>query len=124
MGQRGAGAASDPEDAHAGMSDVDAVFAALSDPTRRLVLDEVGRRGGATATELAADLPVTRQAVAKHLAVLAGANLVDARRAGRETRYRVTPEPLNDAIGWMTRVGGEWDERLARLQRFTSRGRG
>src|SRR5690606_25558478 len=76
--------------ARAGMTEVDAVFAALSDPTRRLVLDEVGRRGGATATELAADLPVTRQAVAKHLAVLAGARLVDARRAGRETRYRVT----------------------------------
>ncbi|MBX5443141.1 MAG: helix-turn-helix transcriptional regulator, partial [Solirubrobacteraceae bacterium] len=105
------------------MSDVDAVFAALSDPTRRLVLDEVGRRGDATATELAADLPVTRQAVAKHLAVLAQARLVDARRAGRETRYRVTPAPLNDAIGWMARVGGEWDERLARLQRLTARGR-
>lgn len=102
------------------MSDVDAIFAALSDPTRRLVLDEVGRRGGATATELAADLPVTRQAVAKHLGVLSGARLVDARRAGREMRYRVTPEPLNDAIGWMARVGGEWDERLARLQRLVA----
>lgn len=103
---------------------VDAVFAALADPTRRHVLDEVGRRGAATATEIAADLPVTRQAVAKHLGVLADAGLVGARRAGRETRYRVTPEPLGDAIGWMARVGAEWDERLARLQRLTARGAG
>jgi DNA-binding transcriptional ArsR family regulator len=101
-------------------SDVDAVFAALADPTRRHVLDEVGRRGGATATELAADLPVTRQAVAKHRGVRAGARLVDASRSGRETRYRVTPAPLGDAIGWMARVGAEWDTRLARLQRLTS----
>jgi DNA-binding transcriptional ArsR family regulator len=99
---------------------VDAVFAALADPTRRRVLDEVGRRGGATATELAADLPVTRQAVAKHLGVLSDAHLVDARRSGRETRYRVTPAPLGDAIDWMARVGAEWDARLARLQRLTS----
>jgi DNA-binding transcriptional ArsR family regulator len=102
------------------MTDVDAVFGALADSTRRHVLDEIGRRGGATATELAADLPVTRQAVAKHLGVLAGAGLVDARRAGRETRYRVTPAPMGEAIEWMTRVGAEWDERLARLQAFTT----
>jgi DNA-binding transcriptional ArsR family regulator len=115
VGERGAepargGGVSEP--------DVDAVFAALADATRRHVLTEVDRRGGATATELAADLPVTRQAVAKHLGVLADARLVDAHRSGRELRYRVTPEPLGEAIGWMTRVGGEWDERLARLQRL------
>lgn len=100
---------------------VDSVFAALADPTRRRVLDEVGRRRSATATELAADLPVTRQAVAKHLGVLATAGLVDGRRAGRETRYRVTPAPLGDAIGWMAQVGAEWDERLERLRQLTSR---
>lgn len=99
---------------------VDSVFAALADPTRRRVLDEVGRRGGATATELAADLPVTRQAVAKHLGVLSTAGLVGARRAGRETRYHVTPAPLGDAIGWMAQVGAEWDDRLERLRRIVS----
>ncbi len=105
------------------MSDpgVDAVFTALADATRREVLDEIGRRGAATATELAADLPVTRQAVAKHLGVLADAGLVESRRSGRETRYRVTAAPLGEAIDWMTRVGAEWDDRLARLQRFASR---
>jgi DNA-binding transcriptional ArsR family regulator len=93
------------------------VFAALGDPTRREVLEQVAARGEATATELAAVLPVTRQAVAKHLGVLAGAGLVEPRRAGRETRYAPTPEPLGDAIAWMADLGAQWDARLARLKR-------
>lgn len=97
------------------------VFAALGDAHRRRLLETISARGSATATELAADLPVTRQAVAKHLAALAGAGLVTSERAGRETHYRVTPEPLEDAIEWMARVGGEWDRRLARLRRFLAR---
>ena len=72
-------------------------------------------RGGATATELARELPITRQAVAKHLAQLAGAGLVAGRREGRETRYTVTPAPLEDAVAWIVQAGAEWDERLARL---------
>jgi DNA-binding transcriptional ArsR family regulator len=97
------------------------VFAALGDAHRRQLLETISARGSATATELAADLPVTRQAVAKHLAALAGAGLVTSERAGRETHYRVTPEPLEDAIAWMVRVGGEWDLRLARLRRYLAR---
>jgi len=96
------------------------VFAALGDPTRREILKAVSARGDATATELAAVLPVTRQAVAKHLGVLAGAGLVAPRRAGRETRYAPTPEPLGDAIAWMAELGAQWDARLARLQRSVS----
>jgi DNA-binding transcriptional ArsR family regulator len=97
------------------------VFAALGDAKRRQLLETISARGSATATELAAELPVTRQAVAKHLAALAGAGLVTSDRAGRETHYRVTPEPLEDAIVWMARVGGEWDRRLARLRRYLAR---
>ena len=96
---------------------VDDVFGALADGTRRTVLAEVSSRGDATATELAAGLPVSRQAVAKHLQALAGAGLVRADRAGRETRYRPTPEPFADAIGWMVDVGSRWDDRLAALER-------
>ena len=99
------------------------VFAALADPTRRTVMREVSSRGSATATELAPPLGVTRQAVAKHLAVLADAGLVDGRREGRETRYRPTPAPLGDAISWMTSVGGAWDDRLAALERQVARRR-
>jgi DNA-binding transcriptional ArsR family regulator len=100
------------------VSDVGDVFAALSDPTRRSVMEHVARSGGATATQLAAELPVTRQAVAKHLAVLAGAGLVEARRAGRERRFCPTPAPLGDAITWMAALGGAWDERLAALAAY------
>ena len=78
-------------------------------------------RGSATATELAADLPVTRQAVAKQLGLLADAGLLRATRAGRETRYEVTPEPLSEAVAWMVDVGAAWDDRLARLGRLFAR---
>ena len=74
-------------------------------------------RGSATATELAADLPVSRQAVAKQLTMLADAGLLHATRAGRETRYEVTPGPLEDAVAWMVDVGAQWDDRLAALRR-------
>ena len=103
---------------------VDAVFAALADGTRRSLLAEVARRGEVTPTELASGVPVSRQAVAKHLGVLAGAGLVDARREGRETRYRPTPQPLGDAIGWMVDVGAQWDDRLRALERSAAKRRG
>src|SRR5205085_7600216 len=79
------------------------VFSALADPSRRFVVETLAARGSATATELAGELPVTRQAVAKHLAALGEAGLVSSSRSGRETRYRLTPEPLADALGWMER---------------------
>jgi DNA-binding transcriptional ArsR family regulator len=94
----------------------DSVFSALSDGSRRRLLESLAARDSASLTELAAQLPVTRQAVSKHLAALSNAGLVDAHRAGRETRYRLTPEPLVDALAWMEGVGAQWDERLARLR--------
>ena len=92
----------------------DAVFTALADPNRRRLLAAVST-SPATATELADGLPISRQAVVKHLAALADAGLLERERRGREVRYRVTPEPLSDAVGWMAEVGGQWDERLAAL---------
>jgi DNA-binding transcriptional ArsR family regulator len=94
-----------------------AVFAALADPTRRAVVRELSRQPTTTATALAAELPISRQAISKHLATLAGAGLVATERAGRETRYRLTPDPLDDAMRWMAEVGGQWDRRLERLRR-------
>ena len=92
-----------------------AVFAALADPTRREVLRAVASGEASTATELAARLPVSRQAIAKHLDQLREAQLVDAHRSGRETRFEATPAPLTDAMAWMAEVGAKWDERLAAL---------
>jgi DNA-binding transcriptional ArsR family regulator len=97
------------------------VFAALADPHRRFVVETLAERGTATPTELAAELPVSRQAVAKHLTALRHAGLVAGAKSGRETRYRLTPERLGEVVSWLERVGGEWDERLAALSRHVER---
>ncbi|WP_183340968.1 ArsR/SmtB family transcription factor [Conexibacter arvalis] len=115
-GAAGGGAAL-PLDASAG-----AVFHALADPTRRAVVRELSRQETVTASALTAQLPMTRQAIAKHLATLADAGLVAAERAGRETRYRLTPDPLEEAMRWMAEVGGQWDRRLERLRRHVGGG--
>lgn len=93
-----------------------AVFEALADPTRRAVLRDVAEQGPRTATELAAELPVSRQAIAKHLAVLRGAGLVAPARTGRETRFTATLAPLAEAGRWLDRTGRAWEGRLARLE--------
>jgi len=93
-----------------------AVFAALADPTRRQLLRAVVEAGPTTATVLSSGLPVTRQAVAKHLGVLRQAGLVCAERAGRETRYRAEPESLRVATSWIAETGAAWDDRLSRLR--------
>ncbi|WP_067968117.1 ArsR/SmtB family transcription factor [Nocardiopsis trehalosi] len=91
-----------------GPSADEAVFAALADPTRRAVLDALAAHGPATATGLARRLPVTRQAVAKHLAVLERAGLVAGRRHGREVRYLPRPDPLDAAARHLTRLADAW----------------
>jgi DNA-binding transcriptional ArsR family regulator len=102
---------------HAPPDRAGAVFGALSDPTRRELLATIARQPAATATELASELPISRQAVLKHLSALADAGLLDRERSGREVHYRVTPAPLSDAVTWMAEVGGQWDERLGALRR-------
>ncbi len=99
----------------------DSVFSALSDPSRRRLLETLAGRESASLTELAAGLPVSRQAVSKHLGALGDAGLVSSARAGRETRYRLTPGGLGEAVAWIERVGSQWDERLARLREHLAR---
>ena len=97
---------------------------AVADTSRRRVLDLILARGEVTPTELAAELPFTRQAVAKHLAVLDRAGLVDSKRAGREVRYSVRPEHLDVAVRAMAKVAARWDARLGAIKRVAeSRGR-
>ena len=81
------------------------MFGALADPSRRQVIGYLSERGTATATELTGELPMTRQAVTKHLTTLADAGLVRSERQGRETRYR------------LTEAGEEWDDRLDALRK-------
>lgn len=93
------------------------VFSALADPTRLEVLTRLARSGPATATELSADLPITRQAIAKHLAALDAAGLVERTASGREVRYSFEPKPLEDLARWVSDVGAGWDRRLDDLKR-------
>jgi DNA-binding transcriptional ArsR family regulator len=95
---------------------VDAVFDALADPTRRRVVETLARGGTVTASGLAAQLPITRQAVAKHLSALRGADLVSVSRVGRETHYKLRPQPLDEAAHWIQMVSAEWDDRLDALR--------
>lgn len=97
---------------------VDSVLVALSDPRRRQLLDLLSARGEATATTLAEGLPVSRQAVVKHLAVLDEAGLVSGTRVGREMRYAVRQESLNATTQWMASLTAEWDRRLANIKRI------
>jgi DNA-binding transcriptional ArsR family regulator len=104
--------------------DVDAVFAALSDPTRRDVIRCLSEEGPVTATELADRIPVSRQAIAKHLSSLEEAGLVVSTVEGRSRRFRLTPGPMREAMGWMADVGAQWDDRLEALRRHLASRRG
>ena len=105
------------------MSDFGSVFDALGDATRRRVLADLSSLGSASCTELSRRLPITRQAVSKHLSALADAGLVSTERQGRAVVYSVRPEPLNDAVLWMTQVGAAWDARLSALRSTLKRRR-
>jgi DNA-binding transcriptional ArsR family regulator len=94
----------------------DAVFAALADPTRRRVLRLVAERGPTSATLLEPELPVTRQAIVKHLAVLNRAGLITSQRTGQEVRYALVPGSLDEVSDWIAEIGIRWDERLNRLR--------
>ena len=97
------------------LTDPGPVFAALADPTRRSLLTQLSTGGAASATALARELPVTRQAVVQHLAVLDAAGLTRARRHGREVRHEVRAEALTGAARWMTTIARQWDDRLAAI---------
>lgn len=113
----GGPAAAGPDRTGAG-DRVDDVLVALADPTRRRLLELLAARGEVTATALAQELPVTRQAVVKHLAVLDAAGLVAGHKVGREVRFAVRPATLDATARWMAALAAEWDRRLARIKRL------
>ena len=104
-----------------GHDDPDAIFSALSDRTRREVILRLSQDGPTTLAQLAAELPVTRQAVSKHLLVLEEAGLVQVSGDTRRRQYHLTPRPLGHAMEWMADLGAEWDERLDALRRHVER---
>lgn len=98
--------------------DEDRRWAAVAEPTRRRVLDRLLAGGEETATSLARELPLTRQAMAKHLAVLERAGLVESRREGRELRFSIRPDRLDAAAQSLAKVAAAWDRRLHAIKRI------
>jgi predicted transcriptional regulator len=94
----------------------DDLWSAIGDPTRRRLLDRLLSDGGGTATTLSAYLPVTRQAVTKHLVVLDRVGLIHSASAGREKRYHVDEAQLARAVAQLNAVGALWDARLRRIK--------
>jgi DNA-binding transcriptional ArsR family regulator len=98
---------------------VEHVLSALADPTRRDLLELLSVQGHATATTLADGLPISRQAVVQHLAVLDSVGLVSARREGRERRFEVRAEPLGETAVWLNGLAQRWESRLAAIKRIS-----
>jgi len=94
----------------------DDLWSAIGDPTRRMMIDVLLTEGPGTATSLSERVPVTRQAVSKHLAVLDRVGLVHAQAAGRERFYRVDDAQLARAVAQLSAVGATWDRRLRRIK--------
>jgi DNA-binding transcriptional ArsR family regulator len=100
------------------------VFAALADPTRRRIVETFLREGSTSTPELASGLPISRQAVAKHLATLDAAGLIERTPGGgREVRYSLREGALGPAATWLTRTDAAWEDRLTRLKGAVERGR-
>ncbi len=100
-------------------SDDDDLWEAMADPTRRKLLDLLVAHGQATATTLTTDMPVSRQAISKHLALLQRVGLVDGHRQGREVRYEVREERLAEATGALSEVANRWDRRLRAIKQLS-----
>jgi ArsR family transcriptional regulator, cadmium/lead-responsive transcriptional repressor len=96
----------------------DDLWSAIGDPTRRQMLDLLLAAGSGTSTSLSERLPVSRQAVAKHLAVLVRAGLVESETSGRERRYRIDEEQFARALAQFNAVSSAWDGRLRRIRRL------
>jgi DNA-binding transcriptional ArsR family regulator len=104
--------------------DVGTVFSALADPTRRWMVETLLHEDSTTVPALTSALPITRQAVAKHLAILDHAGLIDrAPGRGREVRYRLRPGALRPASSWLHEAETAWDDRLGRLKETVERSR-
>ena len=103
--------------AHGRVSDpVDAVLSAVADPTRRTIVSRLSEGATPTATELARDLPMSRQAIAKHLQILSNAGVIAGERQGRETRYVLREDGLRLAASWLEETATTWEDRLRRLR--------
>ena len=95
---------------------MESVFNAVADPTRRKLLEELRRSGPLSVNQLAAPLPITRQAVTKHLDILRASGLIQIHRVGRKRLHSLDVEPLREVGTWLEPYAEQWDRRLQRLK--------
>lgn len=98
------------------LTPMETIFSAVADPTRRLILDRLRSHGPLSVKQLADPLPISRQAVTKHLDILLKSHLVEMRRVGRERMHLLNPQPLQELEEWLQPYSEDWDRRLTRLQ--------
>ncbi|WP_110519975.1 ArsR/SmtB family transcription factor [Herpetosiphon llansteffanensis] len=99
-------------------SEIHAIFAALGDPIRRMVIEYIAAHGPQTATQLATQFPISRQGVLKHLIILNNAGLVVVQQVGKEKRYQLVPQAFGSIEQWVATLSIVWDERLSRLKQL------
>ena len=92
------------------------LWLAIAEPSRRRLIDILLGKGEATASQLADDVPFSRQAVSKHMAVLKNAGLISARRTGKEVRFAIQPDGISAAAKEMSQAAKLWDERLEKIK--------
>ena len=95
---------------------MESIFSAVADPTRRTILERLRSHGPLSIKQLSEPLPMSRQAVTKHLDILIGSGLVEVRRMGRERLHFLNPAPLHEVEDWLRPYADAWDRRLERLQ--------
>ncbi len=98
------------------------VFAAVADPTRRQILERLRRSGSQSVNDLARPLPMSRQAVTKHLNLLSETGLIEKEWRGRERLHRLKAQPLQELDSWLAPYAAEWDRRLEQLGEYLDRG--
>lgn len=98
------------------MTDPQPLLAALADPTRRAVFERLNAKGPASASQLADEMPVSRQAISKHLHQLDSVGLVGRSSEGRQVLFSANVEPLGDVANWLVAVDSQWASRLSKLK--------
>jgi DNA-binding transcriptional ArsR family regulator len=102
---------------------METTFSAVADPTRRQILDRLRAHGPLSIRQLAEPLPMSRQAVTKHLDILVHTGLVEMRRVGRQRMHFLRPQPLQELEEWLRPYAEIWDRRLLRLQQHLEESR-
>lgn len=104
------------------MFSMESIFSAVADPTRRMILERLRSHGPLSIKQISQPLPMSRQAVTKHLDILIASGLIEVRRVGRERLHFLDPTPLHEVGEWLRPYSEAWDRRLEQLKQHLEEG--